>query len=145
MREQPKADELLRYAREVLRQELIPALPKEHRLTGFMIANAMGIATRQLQHGDEHDYQELVALQKLLHNLGHSPDNTLDSSSKTDLASKELLSGRILSHTTLQQELTILNGQLAQLIRKRELKNQQALVFSHLEHIAAIRAIESGG
>lgn len=141
MREQPKADELLRYAREVLRQELIPALPKEHRLTGFMIANAMGIATRQLHNGDEQDYQELIALHKLLHKLGHEPVSSLPTA---DSPSEQLLSSYIVSPTALQQELTALNRQLAQLIRTRELKDQQALVFSHLEHISSIRAAESG-
>lgn len=142
MRELPQGDELLQYAREILRKELIPALPKEHRLTGFMIANAMGIAARQLRNGDEQDYQELIALQTLLHNLGHEPVSSLPTA---DSQSEELLFSHILSHTILQQELTVLNRQLAQLIRKLELKDQQALVFSHLEHIAAIRAAESGG
>lgn len=142
MRELPQGDALLQYAREILRKEIIPALPAEHRLTGFMIANAMGIAARQLHNGDEQDYQELVALQTLLRTLGHEP---ISSSPAPDSQSEGLQSSPILSHTALQQELTALNRQLAKLIRKRELKDQQALVFIHLEHITAIRAAESSG
>lgn len=142
MRELPQGAELLQYAREILRKEILPALPAEHRLTGLMIANAMGIAARQLHNGDELDYQELIALQTLLHTLGHDP---ISSSPASDSPSEELLFSHILSHTALQQKLTILNRQLANLIRSGELNNQHALVFSHLEHFTAIRAAESGG
>lgn len=142
MRELPQGNELLQYAREVLRKEIIPALPAEHRLTGFMIANAMGIAARQLHNGDEQDYQELIALQTLLRTLGHEPIGT---SPAPDSQSEGLLFSRILSHTVLQQELTVLNRQLAELIRKRKLGDNEALVFSHLEHITTIRAAESSG
>ncbi|MUG33386.1 DUF6285 domain-containing protein [Psychrobacter sanguinis] len=142
MRELPQGAALLQYAREILRKEILPVLPAEHRLTGLMIANAMGIAARQLHNGDEQDYQELIALRTLLDSLGHefiSPSSTADSQPE------KLQFSHILSHTTLQQELTILNRQLAKIIRKRELKDQQALVFNHLEHITAIRAAESSG
>lgn len=142
MRELPQGDALLQYAREVLRKEILPDLPAKHRLTGFMIANAMGIAARQLHNGDEQDYQELVALQTLLRTLGHEP---MSSSPAPNSRAEGLQSSHILSHTALQQELTVLNRQLAKLIRKRELKDQQALVFSHLEHLTAIRAAESSG
>ncbi len=142
MRELPQGNELLQYAREILRKEILPDLPAKHRLTGLMIANAMGIAARQLHNGDEQDYHELVALQTLLRTLGHEPMSAYPS---FDSQSEGLQSSHILSHTALQQELTVLNRQLAELIRNRELKDQQDLVFSHLEHITAIRAAESGG
>ena len=157
MREQPQADELLRYAREVLRQEIIPALPKEHRLTGFMIANAMGIATRQLQNGDEHDYMELNDLTKLMYSIAYesaSLANTKvagDPIAKTEpaplaiVSTNTLLYDGVLSHTELQEKLTVLNRQLAQLIRNRDLNGKKDLVLQHLEHISAFRATESGG
>lgn len=164
MREQPQAEDLLHYAREVLLQEIIPALPKELRLTGFMIANAMGIATRQMQNGDEHDYMELNDLTELIYNLGYEPaslstaieaasttkattDATLGSKphKATSVSSHALLSSGLLSHTQLQETLTLLNHQLAQLIRNRKIDDQQDLVAQHLERASAIRAAESGG
>lgn len=151
MREQPQADELLRYARDILRQEIIPALPKEHRLTGFMIANAMGIAVRQLQTGDEQDYQELIALKALLQTVGHDSldDSELpykaEADATADNSSEPLLLRPVLSHTELHSQITDLNGKLATLIRKRALVGHQALVLRHLEQVSSIRATQSTG
>lgn len=66
MCDQPTGDQLLETARDVLRDELIPALPSEKRHAALMIANAMTIAMRQLRNGDENERQELVALQQIL-------------------------------------------------------------------------------
>ena len=49
MRENPSGKNLLEIAREVLKNELIPALPTEQRYSALMIANAMAIVMRQLE------------------------------------------------------------------------------------------------
>lgn len=66
MRDQPTGEALLETARGILRDELLPALPAEKRHAALMIANAMGIAIRQLQHGDAADRAELDALRRIL-------------------------------------------------------------------------------
>jgi len=66
MRDQPTGDQLLATARAVLRDELIPALPADKRHSALMIANAMAIAMRQLQRGDDAEREELAALDDLL-------------------------------------------------------------------------------
>lgn len=70
MREHPNGAELLAMAREVLRQELLPLLPKDKQYDALMIANAMGIAERQLQQGDRPEHHERDALAHLLHMQG---------------------------------------------------------------------------
>lgn len=71
MRQQPTGEDLLACAREVLRAEVLPALPAEHRHALLMAMNAMSIAERQLRNGDAPDVEELVELRTLLddHNL----------------------------------------------------------------------------
>lgn len=66
MRDQPTGAQLLHTARQLLRDELLPALPPPHRHAALMIANAMAIAARQLQQGDAAEREELLALQQLL-------------------------------------------------------------------------------
>jgi hypothetical protein len=66
MREHPNGAELLAIAREVLRKELIPLLPKDKAYDALMIANAMSIAERQLQTGEQPQQQEQKALAALL-------------------------------------------------------------------------------
>ena len=66
MRDEPKGDQLLDTARTVLREELIPALPADKRHAALMIANAMSIAMRQLQAGDEQERREVADLQAML-------------------------------------------------------------------------------
>lgn len=66
MREQPTGAELLAIAREVLRKELLPLLPKEKAYDALMIANAMSIAERQLQQGEQAQHNEQAALSQLL-------------------------------------------------------------------------------
>lgn len=43
--------DLLRTARDVLRGELMPSLPAAQRYPAAMVANAMAIAARELEHG----------------------------------------------------------------------------------------------
>lgn len=66
MRERPAGTELLAIAREVLRRELLPLLPKDRQYDALMIANAMGIAERQLQAGDAPAQAEAEELRRLL-------------------------------------------------------------------------------
>lgn len=66
MREQPDGAALLAVARELLRKELLPLLPKERAYEALMIANAMSIAERQLRSGEQAAREQVVALQALL-------------------------------------------------------------------------------
>jgi len=66
MRERPTGEDLLIIARQVLREELLPLLPEKFRYDALMVANAMAIATRQIQFGDTPERQEWQALADLL-------------------------------------------------------------------------------
>jgi len=76
MREQPDGAALLAIARELLRTELMPLLPKERAYEVLMIANAMSIAERQLQSGAAALQAEHRALQVLLQQQGSLSDLT---------------------------------------------------------------------
>jgi hypothetical protein len=45
----PNQDELLDIARNTFVEEILPILPADKRLTGLMIANALGVAQRMLR------------------------------------------------------------------------------------------------
>lgn len=66
MREDPNGAALLRAASTLLRDEVIKALPDDQRHAALMIANAMSIALRQLEHGAAPEEDELRALRELL-------------------------------------------------------------------------------
>lgn len=66
MRNPPTGAELLETARAVLREELLNSLPSDKRYVALMIANAMSIAARQLENGDEPELHELASLAQLL-------------------------------------------------------------------------------
>lgn len=66
MREQPKGEALLAAARQLLRDEVLPALPAERKHALLMALNAMSIAERQLHNGDAPEAEELAALRGLL-------------------------------------------------------------------------------
>lgn len=70
MRENPDGAELLAIAREVLRKELLPLLPKDKAYDVLMIANAMGIAERQLRQGESPMREEHRQLVELLGSAG---------------------------------------------------------------------------
>ena len=57
--------ELLDLAREALRDELVPALPRERRYVALMVANAMAIAARECMLGAETDRREVARLRGL--------------------------------------------------------------------------------
>lgn len=66
MREQPRGDALLASARQLLRDEVLPALPAERKHALLMAMNAMSIAERQLRNGDGPEASELAELRELL-------------------------------------------------------------------------------
>lgn len=85
MRYQPTGDQLLDTARTLLRDELIPALPPEKRHVALMIANAMAIATRQLQAGEAPQQREVAELRRML--SAEAGDDTAEGvSARTQLA-----------------------------------------------------------
>ncbi len=66
MRNRPPAENLLQTARELLLSEVLDVLPAERRYAARMIANAMGIAAREMASGDEPLERELARLGELL-------------------------------------------------------------------------------
>jgi hypothetical protein len=68
MRDEPTGEQLLETARNLLREELLPALPADRKHAALMIANAMAIATRQLKNGEDGERSELGSLSAM---LGH--------------------------------------------------------------------------
>ena len=74
MRECPDGAALLAIAREVLRKELLPLLPGDKAYAALMVANAMGIAERQLRNGEGPQREEQQALAALLGTEGTQAD-----------------------------------------------------------------------
>jgi len=70
MRDQPSGKDLLDIARDVLRDDLIPALPDDKRYPALMIANAMAIVMRQIEAGEEGSIEEQKILSDLLREDG---------------------------------------------------------------------------
>ena len=54
MRDRPNGADLLAIARDTYLDEVLPHVPKEKRYAGLMVANAMAIARREIESGDEH-------------------------------------------------------------------------------------------
>lgn len=84
MRDFPTGNQLLETARTLLRESLLPALPAEKRHEALMVANAMAIAMRQLEYGDEPDRQELKALTGLVLE-GVAPEVAADRGARAQL------------------------------------------------------------
>jgi hypothetical protein len=66
MRDRPGGAELLAEARRLLREELAPSLEGGRRYQALMIANALGMAERELLAGDKPLEAERAALSALL-------------------------------------------------------------------------------
>lgn len=66
MREQPNGADLLATARQVMRTELMAALPPAQKHLALMVANAMAIAERELAQGEQGQQRELAALAALM-------------------------------------------------------------------------------
>jgi hypothetical protein len=70
MRDEPTGEQLLETARNLLREELLPALPADRKHAALMIANAMAIAIRQLKNGEDGERSELDSLSAMLRHGG---------------------------------------------------------------------------
>jgi hypothetical protein len=71
MNDRPRAPELLSIAQEALAAEILPALPERLRYTALMVANAMGIARREIETGEAAANAELHRLQALFSERQH--------------------------------------------------------------------------
>jgi hypothetical protein len=76
MRDYLDGADLLATARDVLREQLLGALPAELRTAALMVANAMAIAGRQLDARDDPQHAELASLQDLLDAPRSAPRDT---------------------------------------------------------------------
>ncbi len=70
MRENPSGKDLLEIAREILKNDLIPALPNDKRYSALMVANAMAIVMRQIDTDIGGTDNELAMLAGLLKTEG---------------------------------------------------------------------------
>jgi hypothetical protein len=61
----PDAAALLGTARATLTSDLLPAIPGEQRYTALMVANAMGIAAREIALGPQARIREIERLRPL--------------------------------------------------------------------------------
>lgn len=105
----PSAHNLLLTARQLLLDELLPALPREQHYEARMIANAMIIAARDQQQGSNCVDDERQQLQAL---LGESSDAEL-SALRKQLAGA-IRQGQFDQHPQLNQGLRQINrSQLA--------------------------------
>ncbi len=60
-RHQTSGAALLRIARRVLKDDLLPALPKERRLEALMVLSALGMAERELEAAAPEDEASAIA------------------------------------------------------------------------------------
>lgn len=65
MYERPTAAELLESARQVLLEDLLPALPPERKYEALMLANVMALTLRELDAGDLAVARQLRRLEAL--------------------------------------------------------------------------------
>ena len=84
MKDIPEAADLLATARESLLADLLPALPKERRYDGLMIANVIAIAARELRLGGAAAQNEAARLAFLLDEIAPS------SAARTEAHSADL-------------------------------------------------------
>ncbi|HEX8603414.1 MAG TPA: DUF6285 domain-containing protein [Pseudoduganella sp.] len=124
MREDPNGAALLQAATTLLRQDLLAALPEHKRHGALMIANAMSIAMRQLDHGDAPERAELQALRDM---LGSGDDAAQDGGTP--------LSGISMSGAAMRTMLLSLNRQLARRIRAGDADPDGALRAAALAHL----------
>ncbi len=105
----PNAPDLLTTARQLLLDQLLPALPRELHYQARMIANAMIIAARDQQQGSSCVAQECRQLQTLL----DAPNNGDLDELRKQLASA-IRQGRFDQHPGLHRGLLQINrNQLA--------------------------------
>ena len=73
MRDRPTAPDLLDTARSVLKERLLPALPKDLTYDALMILNAMGIAQRQCAAGQAPEEAARERLRTLYNDASETP------------------------------------------------------------------------
>lgn len=86
MGNQPDGHNLLLTARRVLLEEILPILPDESRYTTLMMANAMGIAARELDAEKRSDPEEAKSLGLFLIEAGIEFDHKADCDIEAQLA-----------------------------------------------------------
>lgn len=84
--DRPDGAALLAEARRVLLEMLLPLLPADRRLDALMIANAMGIAGRELEGADRAPREALARLCAL---YGETPPAPPDGGLRDSLAALE--------------------------------------------------------
>lgn len=62
MRDQPDGINLLATAEQIIRQQVLPDMPKQHHTQMLMCLRAMAIAQRQLRYGDAPQQAELASV-----------------------------------------------------------------------------------
>lgn len=100
----PSAPDLLMTARQLLLDELLPALPRDLHYQARMIANAMSIAARDQQQGSSCAAEEAEQLTALL----ERPDSGDLQELRKELASS-IRTGRFDQHPRLLQQLLQIN------------------------------------
>lgn len=97
-----KARAFLDIARETYRQEITPGLPKKKRYAGAMVASALAVAQRRLEHADPaHDLLEATGANDM-----ETLAKAIRSGEKTDETHKSLASDLM---TYIEAELAITN------------------------------------
>lgn len=86
MGNQPDGQNLLLTARRVLLEEILPILPDESRYTTMMLANAMGIAARELDAEKRLDLEEEKSLELFLIEVGVESGQKVDCDNAAMLA-----------------------------------------------------------
>lgn len=122
MRDHPKGAALLAIAQKTMRERILPVLPPDIKHDALMILNAMSIAMRQLEQGEEFEREELQALAELLGNVPHELTGTGASAL---VAANRTLSQHIRSGASAPSH------------------PQRAAVFAHLVGVARQRVRES--
>src|SRR5215471_1282851 len=82
----PDAEGLLAIARATFVESVLPSLPAEKRHAGLMIANALGIALRELGAGDESSAHDVAELTELLDESSPGPSSASLASLESELA-----------------------------------------------------------
>ena len=109
MKNKPEASALLAIARDTFTTKIFPGLPENLRYVGLMIANAVAIARREIEAGDEAARGELDRLCALFGETPHAID-----------------SGGL--HATLAEY----NRRLARAIRAGQFDSGNAALLEHL-------------
>lgn len=70
MRDNPSSENLLKIAEDTFRKEILPQLSADKKYTALMIANAMRIVARQIEHDEnstvDKNQKEVASLSQLL-------------------------------------------------------------------------------